>query len=691
VVASGKQQYEPEAVFDISSAIAHVPCRTRSVLSLAQTQGYEYLALEDWSFDGASSEVECIFLEEIMEDPYLWFVNAGVRQFLADSFRGRHFFFLSHFIYLGASVLDSPVDIISQPSAQVWDESRTLGEALAAIRASGDPVIGVHLRTGLPNVMMLHQVLPDSVRRSSKVVMVRDDGERRWLEVEKGYAADCCQGYLQVLREILACIQAQVEAARSRRGGPDAGDGARDAGGAGGEEKGGQQRVIVLWAADHDLVPKRIRSALTSMHGVVVVSLDSSERAAVRGDAALSTALQDMALLSAASHIVGAIQSTFTYLMYARALARPVLSLFRPGEGRQCMAHESSEGGFLLRGTFPTDCTWRPAVSLTEYPINSGRPLDFHCKARVSCVTTFQLWKNTGGKCLYPIPLIPGSSGTQQGVRAASASAGRDSGEANGSGAEYFVARSRYQMMMNFLMNNFSWATPLVSHTYDGAEYLLSHFSRYGWAVYLNDKTLSLPVCPYAPAPPNAPEKRWKWVTGGLGWAEAVGGAGGGDDDLDDMACIYADPCTEQHNSRGFPPVNRTLRLKNGAASCLGPRAVFFARAERKAFGRREGRATRGFKHRGCSKILKTRMKASLLLLLLVLNGTSGGRREAVGLAAWRSQQNAAAMRPAPLPSAANPHDAAQAAPEAGIAGNDRSASSSSSATDEEMEEEADR
>jgi hypothetical protein len=133
VVASGKQQYEPEAVFDISSAIAHVPCRTRSVLSLAQTQGYEYLALEDWSFDGASSEVECIFLEEIMEDPYLWFVNAGVRQFLADSFRGRHFFFLSHFIYLGASVLDSPVDIISQPSAQVWDESRTLGEALAAI------------------------------------------------------------------------------------------------------------------------------------------------------------------------------------------------------------------------------------------------------------------------------------------------------------------------------------------------------------------------------------------------------------------------------------------------------------------------------------------------------------------------------------------------------------------------------
>jgi hypothetical protein len=479
---------------------------------------------------------------EIMEDPYLWFVNAGVRQFLADSFRGRHFFFLSHFIYLGASVLDSPVDIISQPSAQVWDESRTLGEALVAIRASGDPVICVHLRTGLPNVMMLHQVLPDSVRRSSKVVMVRDDGERRWLEVEKGYAADCCQGYLQVLREILACIQLQVEAARSHRGGPDAGDGARDTGGAGGEEKGGQQRVIVLWAADHDLVPKRIRSAFTSMHGVVVVSLDTSERASVRGDAALSTALQDMALLSAASHIVGAIQSTFTYLMYARALARPVLSLFRPGEGRQCMAHESSEGGFLLRGTFPTNCTWRPAVSFTDWPINSGKPLDFHCQARVSCVTTFQLWKNTGGKCLYPIPLTPESSGTQRGVRAASS--GRDSGEADGSGAEYFVARPRYQLLMNFLMMNFSWATPLVSHTYDGAEYLLSHFSRYGWAVYLNDETLSLPVCPYAPRP-QGPEKRWRRVTGGLGWAEASGGAGGGDDDLDDMACIYADRCTE--------------------------------------------------------------------------------------------------------------------------------------------------
>jgi hypothetical protein len=103
MVASGKQQYEPDSVFDIGSAIAHVPCGTSSVLSLAHMQGYENLALEDWSFDGASSEVECIFLEEIMEDPYLWFVNAGVGQFLADSFSGRHFFFLSHFIYLGFS------------------------------------------------------------------------------------------------------------------------------------------------------------------------------------------------------------------------------------------------------------------------------------------------------------------------------------------------------------------------------------------------------------------------------------------------------------------------------------------------------------------------------------------------------------------------------------------------------------
>jgi hypothetical protein len=84
-------------------------------------------------------------------------------------------------------------------------------------------------------------------------------------------------------------------------------------------------------------------------------------------------------------------------------------------------------------------------------------------------------------------------------------------------------------------------------------------------------------------------------------------------------------------------------------------------------------------------------MKASLLLLLLVLNGTCCGRHEAVGLAAWRSRQNAAATRPAPLPSAANPHDAAQAAPEAGIAGNDRSARRSSSVTEEELEEEANR
>ena len=100
VLPSGQQHYEPEPVFDIRSAIAGVPCRTRVTISLAHTRGYEDLVMENYISD-ETAEIECIFLEEISEDPYLWFANTDVAQFLTDSFRGRHFFFLSHFVYLG--------------------------------------------------------------------------------------------------------------------------------------------------------------------------------------------------------------------------------------------------------------------------------------------------------------------------------------------------------------------------------------------------------------------------------------------------------------------------------------------------------------------------------------------------------------------------------------------------------------
>ena len=59
-----------------------------------------------------------------------------------------------------------------------------------------------------------------------------------------------------------------------------------------------------------------------AMPGVTVVRHSSYDRSESRHDTALHTALLDIGLLSAASRVIGAAQSTFSYLIYARARAR---------------------------------------------------------------------------------------------------------------------------------------------------------------------------------------------------------------------------------------------------------------------------------------------------------------------------------------------------------------------------------
>ena len=57
------------------------------------------------------AEIECIFLEEFMEDPHIWNGNRDVAEFLSVTFHDVPFFYLSHFAWIGEEIGKTSVTI----------------------------------------------------------------------------------------------------------------------------------------------------------------------------------------------------------------------------------------------------------------------------------------------------------------------------------------------------------------------------------------------------------------------------------------------------------------------------------------------------------------------------------------------------------------------------------------------------
>ena len=315
-------------------------------------------------------------------------------------------------------------------------------------------------------------------------------------------------GFAAALQEELACIHTQIAATRRRVRG-DA------AGGSAAHDEGGTAGVIILLAHDNQALAAALVQALVDTPGVTLVS--QSTEVADRHDTALPTALLDVGLLSAAPIVIGAVQSTFTYIMYARALARPVLSLYRRGEGAGCVALESSEGGYLLQGAFPTGCSVSQqghTVRASEAVLvtHDGRGFDFACRRRVLCITTYVAWKNTG-KCLFPAlrdDTVREQHGNHTGTHEAAPSMAAD---VLGNLTPAELDATKWSL----------WARALVGQ-YDGAEFVLSYVARWGGSVSLDGRVLRQPVCPYR----RGPERMWA----------VVGDAEAGSDDGADVACL---------------------------------------------------------------------------------------------------------------------------------------------------------
>ncbi len=346
-----RQTYSLDPVVDLSSILDtyRLGCRNTLKISLASEDGFLDMAMVRWQDIDLA---ECIVLEENMEDPYIWFINRDMADFFTENFHALHFFFLSHFAYVGIEASEAQVNLVSLPRARPWDGIRPMSDALAAIRAAGKPIIGVHFRTSIRTAKMLHWVLEEELQNSSKLVGVHDSAHARYLHVHAGYARDCCRGYEQAVQENIACIEAQVRAARSR---------AASAG-------HGGTGVIVMFASDEELVAARViavlsgttpnpqpstltpqpslrtqaqcsarapfltcpkmfqinlgcqpaslpllgntlnlvcPTSLTGLEGVTVVRQRPTPATELRHDLALDTALVDIELLQAASHLIG--------------------------------------------------------------------------------------------------------------------------------------------------------------------------------------------------------------------------------------------------------------------------------------------------------------------------------------------------------------------------------------------------
>jgi hypothetical protein len=141
----------------------------------------------------------------------------------------------------------------------------------------------------------------------------------------------------------------------------------------------------------------------------------------------------------------------------------------------------SSEAGFLLQGSFPVGCvrTRMGEVQTGILQSVSGMGSDFMCERRSACITTYVLWKNTGGKCLLP------------------ALGDRLELPEHNSDVDIYLGGAALQTLLAGKASE--WAGRVVG-LYDGAEFVVNYMSRYSVSVFVEGKPLRLPVCPFRPA-----------------------------------------------------------------------------------------------------------------------------------------------------------------------------------------------
>ena len=288
----------------------------------AEIEGLSWLLCKNWTLELEKWDIADVLFGQ---PPHVLFRNPFYGEYLKNTFHSKPFFFLSHFVWIGAALRDVKLQLNIWPPSQAWDGARSIDEFVLRLRASRPAkVIGVHSRiySSRPFEYFDHNYLD--------------------LQDEEGDKARCT-GDQRSLDELSNCVTDMVEKING-------------AAAAAPQSRRGSGEVVILWATDNDEMSSRLLRNLKSIGGVRIVSIAHSSTGSDRFDRFATAGQLDMLLLEEADILVGTTSSTFSFAVHARGLSTPLYPSFRRDRSTACGSAVGTEGGLLSYGAGYSQC-----------------------------------------------------------------------------------------------------------------------------------------------------------------------------------------------------------------------------------------------------------------------------------------------------------------------------------------------
>eukprot|EP00960_Hanusia_phi_P040758 754635-Hanusia_phi.AAC.1 len=303
--------------------------------------GVKFWTCGDWS------ELDNVtFLHMLgLSDVHLPLLHPVHGAWYRETFRGKPFFFLSHFLWTGEDMMDYPLVVKTFPHTSLSGPTsmQLLIDKLNDMTAQEHVgIIGIHMRMGGYMKKKSKAYSPEAGKGddfllfSHKKILTEDwDGEG--LSPLERY----CLGDEASLQPSLACLERLVEEMRRSQG---------------------RHRILLLWATERADVLEKLAPAWAQTHNVTILKISpdsealeetcaSSEAARRRCHALVG--LTDCVLLSHVKGIfVGTAHSTYTYVIHSRSLTVPYYVGLSAGS---CAIGSGHQAGLISRGSIPAE------------------------------------------------------------------------------------------------------------------------------------------------------------------------------------------------------------------------------------------------------------------------------------------------------------------------------------------------
>ncbi|EKX33430.1 hypothetical protein GUITHDRAFT_120380 [Guillardia theta CCMP2712] len=266
-------------------------------------EGIEFLTCRNWHEEAAGYQFLRI---HGITDVHMAELNVYHGRSIKEAFRGKTFFWLSHFLWDRDRWVQEVVQVETSPPAP-WDGLRTVQELGTLLPASPQALrVGLHLRLG---GHFLHFDHRHAFKEGSDVL----DG----LDPLQFY----CGGHANSVKTVGPCLRTII----ARHG-------------------EGHERIVVLWSSDNGRISERfIEEVVRIPHVSVVRILHKEEERYDHPE--IRYAMADVALVSLSEMFLGTALSSFSFYMHASSLIVPYYMGHVPGSG--CKRAASSEAGLV--------------------------------------------------------------------------------------------------------------------------------------------------------------------------------------------------------------------------------------------------------------------------------------------------------------------------------------------------------